>query len=103
MKDNEGKLVYEGSETPEIETKKFGDICTYVSGTEKTVGAKYSCDLGAGERNFYILELGTNPVSNSTLESDEVALILEGNYDTTTQAVTKMDQIQTITCVQQMD
>ena len=58
--------------------------CTLISGEAYTIGAKYECDFGDGARNFYILELGTNPV-NSNLEEDEVALILEGNYDTTTQ------------------
>ena len=60
--------------------------CTLISGEAYTIGAKYECDFGDGARNFYILELGRNPVSNTTLESDEVALILEGNYDETTQA-----------------
>ena len=65
---------------------KTKTLCTLADGsTANTIGAKYSCDFGAGAKNFYILELGTNPVSNTTLESDEVALILEGNYDTTTQ------------------
>jgi len=60
--------------------------CTYVSGTKNAIGAKYSCDFGAGARNFYVLEVGSNPVTGSTLKSNEVALILEGNYDTTMQA-----------------
>ena len=64
----------------------LASLCTIADGsTANTIGAKYSCDFGAGAKNFYILELGTNPVSNTTLESDEVALILEGNYDTSTQ------------------
>ena len=59
--------------------------CTLISGEAYTIGAKYSCDFGDGKRNFYILELGSNKVQGSTLKDDEVALILEGNYDTTTQ------------------
>ena len=43
-----------------------------------TVGAKYTCDLGAGARNFYILEAGTS--------SKPATLILEGNYDMETPA-----------------
>ena len=85
IKDNEGNLVYQTEETEEVKT--LSTMCTLADGsTANTIGAKYSCDFGAGAKNFYILELGTNPVSNTTLESDEVALILEGNYDTTTQA-----------------
>ena len=61
-------------------------VCTLVSGTANTIGAKYSCDFGAGARNFYVLEVGSAPITNSTLASNEIALILEGNYDTTTQA-----------------
>lgn len=60
--------------------------CTLISGEEYTIGAKYECDFGDGKRNFYILELGSNKVEGSLLKDDEVALILEGNYDTTTQA-----------------
>ncbi len=82
VKDASGNLVYEGTQEKTLST-----LCTISDGsTANTVGAKYSCDFGAGARNFYILEVGTNPVSNSTLEENEVALILEGNYDTTTQA-----------------
>jgi len=61
-------------------------VCTLVSGTANTIGAKSSCDFGAGARNFYVLEVGSAPITNSTLASNEIALILEGNYDTTTQA-----------------
>ena len=61
-------------------------VCEHKSGTEKTVGTKYTCDFGGGDRNFYILELGSNPVSNTKLSEDEVALILEGNYDETIQS-----------------
>ena len=83
IKDSGGNLVYD---TDEI-GKKLDDICEYQKSqsAEKRVGAKYTCNLGSDSRNFYILELGTNPVSNSTLKQDEVALILEGNYDTTAQ------------------
>ncbi len=82
VKNSDGELVYQ--EAPTGPT--LASLCEFKEGTEKAIGAKYSCDFGAGARNFYILELGTNPVSNSTLEENEVALILEGNYDTTTQA-----------------
>jgi type IV pilus assembly protein PilA len=36
--------------------------CDYVSGTkaEGEVGAKYTCDLGDGDRTFYVLEAGTS-------------------------------------------
>ncbi len=61
-------------------------LCTLLNGESNKIGSKYSCDFGGGARNFYILELGSNKVEGSTLKDDEVALILEGNYDTTTQA-----------------
>ena len=69
-------------------SKKIASLsdCNYVSGTEGEVGAKYTCDLGDGERNFYVLEVGSNPITNSILKSNEVALILEGNYDMETLA-----------------
>ena len=71
-----GKLKY--SEEPTL-----ASLCEYQNNeaAEKTVGAKYKCNFGDGERYFYILELGSNPVNNSTLKSDEVALILNENYD----------------------
>ena len=81
VKNSDGDLVYQ--DAPAEPTLAS---CDFKSGTEKTIGAKYECDFGGGERNFYILELGRNPVTGTTLASDEVALILEGNYDTTTQA-----------------
>ena len=59
--------------------------CTLISGEAYTIGAKYECDFGDGKRKFYILDIGINPV-NPNLKKDEVALILEGNYDETTQA-----------------
>jgi len=43
-----------------------------------TIGDKYSCNFGDRYRNFYVLE-----VNNST---ETVSLILEGNYDTSTQS-----------------
>ena len=77
VKNFKGELIYR---------VKLNDVCVLQEGsTANTIGAKYSCDFGGGTRIFYILEVGTKPVSNTTLESDEVALILEGNYDTTTQ------------------
>ena len=82
----EGKTIVKNFKGELIYRVKLNDVCILQEGsTANTIGAKYSCDFGAGAKNFYILELGTNPVSNTTLESDEVALILEGNYDTTTQ------------------
>jgi type IV pilus assembly protein PilA len=81
-----GKTIVKNFNGEVVYKAKLSDICTLADGyTSNQIGAKYSCDFGAGAKNFYILELGTNPVSNTTLESDEVALILEGNYDTTTQ------------------
>ena len=83
--DEKNNLVF-ATEEETVVAKTLSTMCTLADGsTANTIGAKYSCDFGAGAKNFYILELGTNPVSNTTLESDEVALILEGNYDTTTQ------------------
>ena len=70
-----GELVYYGT---------LADLCEFKTGTEMTIGAKYSCDFGGGARDFYILEKGTNRVTGSTLKTDEVALILDGNYDETT-------------------
>ena len=65
IKNNKGELVYQ----------TLDELCELQEGyTAKTVGAKYSCNLGDGERYFYVLEVKT----------DEVALILEGNYDTET-------------------
>ena len=81
VKNSDGDLVYQ--EAPTVPTLPN---CELKEETEKVIGAKYECDFGAGKRNFYILELGSNKVEGSTLKDDEVALILEGNYDTTTQA-----------------
>lgn len=78
VKNSDGDLVYK--EAPTLAS------CEFKEGTEKAIGAKYECDFGDGKRKFYILELGSNKVEGSTLKDDEVALILEGNYDTTTQA-----------------
>jgi len=52
--------------------------CDLADGTANTVGAKYTCNLGAGARTFYVLEAGTS--------SKAATLILEGNFDTTTLA-----------------
>ena len=46
-----------------------------------TVGAKYTCNFGDRDRNFYILETSSQKTSNSALKENEVTLILEGNYD----------------------
>jgi len=70
-----GKAKAEAGETKKLMT--LAD-CDFVSGTENTVGAEYTCDLGNGEKTFYVLEAGTS--------SKPATLILEGNYDTTTQA-----------------
>jgi len=53
------------------------NLCTLVSGNANTLGAKYSCDFGAGLRSFYVLEPGS--------ETKPASLILDSNYDTTTQ------------------
>ena len=74
-----GELVYQAT---------LSTSCTLASDSPKAaneIGAKYSCDFGGGARDFYILEKGTNRVTGSTLKEDEVALILDGNYDETTQ------------------
>ncbi|MBE6138111.1 MAG: type II secretion system protein [Firmicutes bacterium] len=67
------------------ELAKLLDVCDYLeedahneSRDPNTVGAKYSCNLGSGARNFYVLESGTS--------SKPATLILEENYDTTTQS-----------------
>jgi len=56
--------------------------CDLVDGTDNTIGAKYSCDLGESEATqdlvLYVLEAGTS--------SKPATLILEENYDTTTLA-----------------
>jgi len=49
--------------------------CDLADGTANTIGAKYTCNLGDGDRVFYVLEAGT--------ASKPATLILEGNYDTT--------------------
>ena len=58
------------------ELAKLLDVCGLQSATPNVVGAKYTCDLGDGDRTFYVLEAGTS--------SKPATLILEGNYDTTT-------------------
>ena len=61
---NAGKLVYQ---------KTFKDICKYVSGTEKTAGALYSCEVKPGTSyNFYVL---TTPVDGDTT----INLIMDRN------------------------
>ena len=77
------------AEASEKETNKTFTLadCDFVSGTEKTVGAKYTCELGDGvSRTFYVLEDGSNPVSGSTLTTNQIALIMDSNYDNTKQA-----------------
>ena len=68
---------------------------TDVVGVEATsdapyaLGTEYTCDLGDGERTFYVLEDGDNTTlttgTTGTAGAGEVALILEKNYDTTGQ------------------
>ena len=83
----DGKTIVKNFKGELIYRVKLNDVCILQEGsTANQVGAKYECDFGDGKRNFYILELGSNPVEGSLLKDDEVALILEGNYDTTTQA-----------------
>ena len=60
---------------------ELAEFCDLKDGNEKEVGAKYLCDLGDGDRIFYVLEAGSDSVSNSTLESNQIALILEENYN----------------------
>jgi prepilin-type N-terminal cleavage/methylation domain-containing protein len=67
------KVTYENGFNYELVDKKacekvikFDTVCELVSGEEKTIGSKYECNFGGGVRNFYILELGSNPVTGST-------------------------------------
>ena len=84
------KVLFD-KEKNEILDKLNGlNLCELVDGNDTdgsvTVGDKYSCNFGGGNRNFYVLETWSNPVSNSTLKENEVTLILEGNYDMETLA-----------------
>ena len=58
-------------------------LCVLVSGTSKTVGAKYSCSLDA-ERIFYVVEDGDNTTltqgTTGVAGTNEVALLMETNY-----------------------
>ena len=68
----DGKLVYGEKEGTE-EVKTFEDICTYVSGTAKTAGAKYSCEVKEGTSyTFYVL---TTPKEGDTT----INLIMDRN------------------------
>ncbi|MBE6138376.1 MAG: type II secretion system protein [Firmicutes bacterium] len=51
---------------------KLSDVCDYQSlpGAENTIGSEYICNVGDGDRTFYVLEPGTS--------SKPVTLILEG-------------------------
>ena len=70
VKEN-NKLVY-SSEIPKVEQKKFTDICKYVSGTKKTVGAKYSCEVKEGTSyNFYVLTTPEEGVTTINLIMDQ--------------------------------
>ena len=77
-------LTY-NTESKAFEVVEIAKLCTLASDSlvaAGEVGAKYICDPGDGiQRTFYILENGSNPVSNSTLASDEVALIMNGNIE----------------------
>ena len=71
VKDTNGNLVYQTEDTEKVKT--FEDICTYVSGTEKTAGAKYSCEVKEGTSyNFYVL---TTPKEGDTT----INLIMDRN------------------------
>ena len=64
VKDTTGNLKYQ---------KTFKDICKHVSGTEKTVGAKYTCEVKPGTSyNFYVL---TTPTEGDTT----INLIMDRN------------------------
>ena len=56
VKDEKGELKYKTEETVSKE-KTLEEVCTYVSGTAKTAGAKYSCkvDPNKDPYTFYIL------------------------------------------------
>ena len=72
--DAKGKAT--ASEAPAVVT--LDDICSVEPNyTALAVGAKYNCNLGDGDRYFYVLE--------NNADSDNISLILEGNYDTTVQ------------------
>jgi len=72
------------AEEKSSDNSELARLCDLVDGTANTIGAKYTCNLGDGNRTFYVLEVGSDPITNSTLESNEIALILEDNYDATT-------------------
>ena len=57
---------------------KLDDVCQLTDGEKNEVGAEYNCNLGDGDRTFYVLEAGTS--------SKPVTLILEENYDVETLA-----------------
>jgi len=66
------------AEEKSSDNSELARLCDLAAGTANTVGAKYTCNLGDKDRTFYVLEAGTS--------SKPATLILEGNYDTTTQA-----------------
>ncbi|MBE6138712.1 MAG: prepilin-type N-terminal cleavage/methylation domain-containing protein [Firmicutes bacterium] len=78
-------VVYEDGKAEAKELAKLSDVCDYQSlpGAENTIGSEYICNVGDGDRTFYVLEPGTS--------SKPVTLILEGNYDTTTQPYCDQD------------
>ena len=71
-------VVFKDGKATIKELAKLLDVCELTDGEENEVGAEYNCYLGAGVRTFYVLETGTS--------SKPATLILEENYDTTTQS-----------------
>ncbi|MBE6138194.1 MAG: prepilin-type N-terminal cleavage/methylation domain-containing protein [Firmicutes bacterium] len=71
-------VTFEDGKAEAKELAKLLDVCQLTDGEENEVGAEYNCNLGDGDRTFYVLEAGTS--------SKPATLILEGNYDTTTQS-----------------
>ncbi|MBE6138733.1 MAG: type II secretion system protein [Firmicutes bacterium] len=66
-------VTFEDGKAEAKELAKLLDVCQLTDGEENEVGAEYNCNLGAGDRTFYVLEKGTT--------SKPATLILKGNYD----------------------
>ena len=78
---NAGKLAFaeDVEDTPGTTENTLATICTHVSGTEKTAGAKYTCEVKEGTSyTFYVL---TTPQEGDTT----INLIMDRNiyYDAT--------------------
>ncbi|MBE6138125.1 MAG: type II secretion system protein [Firmicutes bacterium] len=71
-------VSYKDEKVEAKELAKLLDVCSLKSSTPNVVGAEYLCNLGDGDRTFYVLEAGTT--------SNPATLILYGNYDTMTLA-----------------